>query len=112
MRIAMQESHSATASLVPDNSVLLISSDSDAMRRAFDTTCIGSKSSRQEARTPEMGELRAAGYAVDAFNARGVDAVSTWEAAYHDRPKRGTADGRILHRTPGMVTLQQLRRGC
>eukprot|EP00966_Prymnesium_polylepis_P001214 27568-Prymnesium_polylepis.1 len=41
-----------------------------------------------------MGELRGATAVVDRLATRGVDIVNVWEQAYHNRIRRGTADGR------------------
>ena len=83
-----------TCDRIPSDCVLLPSTDSQGMLRAFDATCCRHKSIRQEVKTPELGELRAARHVINALNARGVDVVTpVYEQAYHDRKKRGTTDG-------------------
>ena len=96
--------------ILPDGSVLLLSTDTDAMRRAYEATCVLHRASRREIRTPEMGELRATGRVADRLNTRGVDVVASWEQACHNRERRGTTDGstsvlaRLNHACDRLVT--------
>ena len=64
------------------------------MRRAVWKTVMQELSARRQVRVPEAGELLAINLTFDRLNRRGIDVTPTWEAAYHNRPKRGTSDGR------------------
>ena len=90
MRIAYDE----TKDMMPNECNVLNSTDSNAMRLTVEATIMHEASPRKQARTPEMGELQAAAATIDELNKRGIDALPAWEPAYHNRVKRGTADGR------------------
>ena len=90
MHAAVTEAESAILS----GCAVLLSSDSNGMRRAMASTFDKSASTRREVRTTEVGELRGGAQVVDRLNERRVDLVMAWEQAYHNRVRRGTADAR------------------
>ena len=93
------------ADAIPDGAVVVGSTDSDAMRRAFLSTCHRSKSVRDMVRTSEAGVLREQSRVIDGYNDRGIDFAATWEQAYHNRGQRQRWDGRT-----GL--LARLNHGC
>ena len=59
------------------------------------------KTSRQEIRVNEAGELNEVRTLINKFNANDIDVVPVWEPAYHDRVRRDTTDGQVQHLARG-----------
>jgi hypothetical protein len=91
---AVRFAYEAVEDIVPNGRNVVTDSDSDGMRQAFNLVSNVIQSPRKEVKRREMGELRGATAVVDRLATRGVDVVNVWEQAYHNRIRRGTADGR------------------
>ena len=79
--------------MLPKNSALLLSTDSDGTRRAIEECCLRYRLPRRFARTPEAGTLRAILGHIDDLQTKKIDVQAAWEFACHDRVKRHSTDG-------------------
>jgi len=79
--------------MLPQNSALLLSTDSDGTRQAIEECCLRYCLPRRFTRTPEAGTLRAILGHTDDLQTKKIDVQAAWEPACHDRVKRQITDG-------------------
>jgi len=91
--------------MLPKNSTLLLSTDSDGTHQPIDECCLRYRLPRQFTRTPEAGTLRAILVHVDDLQTKKIDVQAAWEPACHDRVKRHSTDG-------ASRTLARLNHAC
>jgi len=86
--------------MLPKNSALLLSTDSDGTRQAIEECCLRYFLPRQFTRTPEAGTLRAILGHTDDLQTKKIDVQAALEPACHDRVKRHSTAraGRTLAR--------------
>jgi len=78
--------------MLPHNSALLLSTDSDGTHQAIEECCLRYRLPRWFTRTPETGTLRAILGHIDDLQTKKIDVQAVWEPACLDRVKRHSTD--------------------